>query len=304
MSPRKLILAALALGAFAISTTESQAQLGKLTKKATSAATNAAGVNTPPARTVDAIDLTSAQLKQVNAGLVAEIAATPTALKNAEEAQKTFDKAQEKFNKDNEAYQKADEKWRACKDKVIADADPSRTAAQQKAEAAGQNANMGESEQAALEKQAKEAQAAAERINNGTGTAADRQTLADFQKTMAGISARGMGAANAAQDASNVDKAVIAKVEKTCGAEPVAPQAPKSPANTAAESIRAAGASAAGIAPGSWNLIREKGLGFAASNTQVKGGDKTPQAEADAINSELATMRGNMAQMQKAGTPM
>ena len=46
--------------------------------------------------------------------------------------------------------------------------------------------------------------------------------------------------------------------------------------------------------------MREKGVGYAASNTQVKGGDKTPQAEADAINAELATMRTNIAQMQKA----
>jgi len=302
MSPRLIAIAALALGAFAISTTESQAQLGKLTKKATSAATGAAVASATPPRTVDAIDLTSAQLKQINAGLAAEIAATPAALKDAETAQKTYDKAQEKYNKDYEAYQKADEKWQACKEKVIKDAEPSRTAAQQKTEAAGQNANLGESEQAALEKQAKEAQAAAERINNGTGTAADRQTLADFQKTMAGIGARGMGAANAAQDAADVDKAVIAKVEKTCGGEPVQPESPKSPANTAAEQIHGAGAKASGLA--NWNLVREKGLGFAASNTQVKGGEKTPQAEADAINSELATMRGNMAQMQKAGTPM
>ena len=105
---------------------------------------------------------------------------------------------------------------------MIKDADPSRTAAQQKTETAAGKANIEESEQAALEKQAQEAQAAAERISNGTGTAADRQTLADFQKTMAGVGARGMGAANAAQDAADLDKAVIAKVEKTCGGEPVA----------------------------------------------------------------------------------
>jgi hypothetical protein len=285
-------------------TTPSHAQLGKLTKKATSAAASAAGVSTTPSRTVDAIDLTSAQLKQVNAGLAAEIAATPTALKNAETAQKNYDKAQEKYTKDNEAYQKADEKWEACKEKVIKDADPSRTAAQQKAEKASQSASIEETEQAALEKQAMEAQAAAERIKNGTGTAADQQTLANFQKTMAGVSARGMGAANAAQEASNLDQAVIKQIEKSCGGKPVRPESPKSPANTAAEQIQSAGASASGMALAVYTVAREKGLGFAASNTQVKGGDKTPQAEADAINAELATMRGNLTQMQKAGTPM
>jgi hypothetical protein len=302
MSPRSLVIAALALGAGAIVTTSSPAQLGKLTKKATQAAAGAAGVSTAPARTVDAIDLTSAQLKQINAGLAAEVAATPGALKDAETAQKSYDKAQEKYTKDNEAYQKADEKWEACKEKVIKEADPARTAAQQKTEAASEKASMGESETDALERQGKEAQAAAERISNGTGTAADRQTLADFQKTMSGVSARGMGAATAAQDAADLDKAVVAKIEKTCGGKPVKPEAPKSPANTAAEQIQAAGAAASGLS--NWKLVREKGVGFAASNTQVKGGDKTPQAEADAINAELATMRGNLAQMQKVGTPM
>jgi hypothetical protein len=298
------VAAALVLGAGAVVTTSSQAQLGKLTKKATSAAAGAAGVSTTPARTVDAIDLTAAQLKAVNAGLVAEIAATTTAMKDAEAAQKNYDKAQEKYNKESDAYNKAHEKWVACKEKVIKDADPSRTAAQQKAEKAAQGADIKEPEQASLEAQAKAAQAAAERINNGTGTAADRQTLADFQKTMAGVSARGTGAANAAQDAANVDKATAAQIEKTCGAEPTQPESPKSPANTAAESIKQTGATAAGMSLAAYTVAREKGLGFAASNTQVKGGDKTPQAEADAINSELATMRSNMAQMSKTGTPM
>jgi hypothetical protein len=302
MSQRSFVVAALVLGASAFIPTDSPAQLGKLTKKATSAAASAAGVSTTPARTVDAIDLTSAQLKQINAGLAAEIAATPTALKDAETAQKNYDKAQEKYNKDYDAYQKADEKWEACKEKVIKEADPSRTAAQQKVEKAGQNAEVGESEQAALEKQAMEAQAAAERIKNGTGTAADQQTLANFQKTMASMGARGMGAANAAQEAAALDQAVVKQIEKTCGGEPVKPVAPKSPANSAAEQISAAGAAASGLP--NWVLTREKGIGYAASNTQVKGGDKTPQAEADAINAELATMRGNITQMQKAGTPM
>lgn len=302
MSRRYLALAVL-VAACAVSSS-AHAQLGKLTKKATQAATNAAGVNTTPARTVDAIDLTSAQLKQVNAGLAAEIAATPTAMKDAETAQKNYDKAQEKYQKDSEAYDKADQKYEACKEKVIADAEPSRTAAQQKTEKAGQNAAIGESEQQSIEAQAEKAKAAAERIQNGTGTAADQQTVMDFQKQMAAVGQRGMGAMNAAQESANLDKAVIAKIEKTCGGQPVRPESPKSPANTAAEQIKSAGAAASGMPVATYTVAREKGLGFAASNTQVKGGDKTPQSEADAINAELATMRGNLTQMQKAGTPM
>ena len=80
---------------------------------------------------------------------------------------------------------------------------------------------------------------------------------------MAGISARGMGAANAAQDAADVDKAVIAKVEKTCGGRAGGAARRRSRRRTRRpKSIRAAGASAAGIAPGSWNLMREKGVGL------------------------------------------
>lgn len=294
----------LALAAFVAITASSdaQAQLGKLTKKATSAAANAAGVSTTPARTVASIDLTSAQLKQINAGLAAEIAATPTALKDAETAQKNYDKASEKYNKDYEAYTKASEKWEACKEKVIKDSEPSRTAAQKKAETAGQNASINETEQQSLEQQAMAAKAAAEKVQNGTATAADRQVLADYSANMAKLGARGMGAAAAAQESANLDQAVVKQIEKTCGGEPVKPESPKSPANTATEQIQAAGAAASGLP--NWNLTREKGMGYAQSNTQVKGGDKTPQDEADAINEQLAAMRTNIAQMQKAGTPM
>jgi hypothetical protein len=67
--------------------------------------------------------------------------------------------------------------------------------------------------------------------------------------------------------------------------------------------IQKAGAEAAGMPLGTWLVVREKAEGYAASNTQVKGG-KTPQEEADAINSELGITRQKMAEMQKAGTPM
>jgi len=302
MHRRYLALAALSVFASAIIPSVSQAQFGKLKKAATSAA-SAAGVNTTPPRYVDNIDVTSAQLKQVNTGLAAEIAATPGAVKNAEAQQKNAEKAEEQYKKDSDAYDKASEKYEACKAKVIKDAEPSRTAAQQKAESAEQGANVNESEQASIEAQAKAAQAAAERVQNGTATAADRQTLADFQKTMSGVSARTMSAASAAGEASSVDQAVIAKVEKTCGTKPVSPTAPKSAANTAADVIQDAGAQAAGMPIATWKVIREKAEGYAASNTQVKAG-KIPQEEADAINSELAITRQKMAEMQKAGTPM
>ncbi len=115
MSRRYLALAALGVVASAIIPTISQAQFSKLKKSATNAAANAAGVNTTPPRYVDNIDVTSAQLKQVNTGLAAEIAATPGAVKQAEAQQKDAEKAQEKYSKESEAYDKASRSTRRAR---------------------------------------------------------------------------------------------------------------------------------------------------------------------------------------------
>ncbi len=303
MFRRFLAIAALGAGAVVLAPSASHAQFSKLKKAATSAAAGAAGVPTSPPRYVDNIDLTSEQLTQVNTGLAAEVAKAPQATKDAEAQQKNAAKAQEQYDKDVAAYEKAEQKYDECREKVLKEAEPSRTAAQQKAETAGQGAEVGESEQAALEAQAKAAQAAAERVQNGTATAADRQTLADFQKTMAGVSARGMGAANAAQQASDLDQATVAKIKKACGEVQTRPVAPKSGANTAAEVLKQAGADAAGMPLATWSVTREKAIGYAQSNTQVKPG-KIPQDEADAINAQLAKVRENVMAMQKAGAPI
>jgi hypothetical protein len=53
------------------------AQFGKLKKAATDQAASAAGVPTSPPRYVQNIDVTAAQIDQVNKGLDAEIAAAP-----------------------------------------------------------------------------------------------------------------------------------------------------------------------------------------------------------------------------------
>ena len=71
--------------------------------------------------------------------------------------------------------------------------------------------------------QAQAAQAAAERIKNGTATAADRQTLADFQKTMAGVQANANASMGAMQEQSALQKALADSTKARCGAEPEQP---------------------------------------------------------------------------------
>ena len=53
-----------------------------------------------------------------------------------------------------------------------------------------------------------------------------------------------------------------------------------------------------------YRKLREKAMGFAASHTQVKGGDDTPDDEAKAINSALAETGSLMAQANKANVPL
>ena len=53
-----------------------------------------------------------------------------------------------------------------------------------------------------------------------------------------------------------------------------------------------------------FRLAKEKAMGYAASNTQVQGGDGTSDDEAKAINSALADTRSLMAQANKANVPL
>ncbi len=300
---RRVVVAVLGVLAGAIMPSVSQAQFSKLKKAATSAATGAAGVPTSPPRYVENLDLTSAQLAQVNTGLAAEVAAAPQAVKDAEAQQKNSEKAKEQYEKARADYEQRRDKYNACRDKLTQEAAPQREALGKKAGAAGESAAIGESEEAQMEAQAKAAQAAAERMGAGKGTPADQQTLDNFQKTMAGFTSRGTSAITANKEVEAFDEALVAKIEKTCGATPVAPTAPGSAANTAAEAIQKAGATASGMTLATWIVTREKAIGYAQSNTQVKAG-KIPEAEADAINSALGVTRERVAAMQKAGVPM
>ena len=150
--------------------------------------------------------------------------------------------------------------------------------------------------------QAEEAQAAAERVSNGTATAADRQTLADFQKTMAGVQGNANAAMAAMQEETALQKAVADSIKAKCGAEPKAPtlggSAGAGPGRRAARRLPARRKRSTrrrrkrpGCRKDEYRLVREKAKGFALSNTEVQGGSDTPDDEAKAINQALAQTR-------------
>ena len=107
MSRRYLAFAALGVVASATVHTVSHAQLGGLTKKASKAAADAAGVPTGNERYVSKIDMTSAQIAAVNKGMAKAIQVGPETIKKWEKAQEANEKAMDE-------YRKKKEKWDAC----------------------------------------------------------------------------------------------------------------------------------------------------------------------------------------------
>jgi hypothetical protein len=284
--------------------TSGEAQFSKIKK----AAADAAGVPTTSsgsARYVKKIDMTAAQIGQVNKGL-------ETAVRIGPETIKKWEKAQEAYNKADADYQKKKEQYDACAASVKAKAQAKVDAATKKSDAAGEQLKQGLPDENAMVAQAEAAQAAAERVSNGTGTAADRQTLADFQKTMAGARGNSGAMMAAVQEVSAVERALPDSIKKNCGPEPVAPTFvnPASGAGnggkqptSAADEINQVSAAAAGMTEDEYRKEKEKAKGFAMSNTQVQGGSDTPDDEAKAINEGLAKTRELYAQVYKLDLP-
>ena len=311
MSHRFLAFAALGVIASALAPSTSHAQLGKLTKKATDAAGNAAGVPNSNARYVKKIDLTSAQLNQVNKGLAQSVKVGPETIKKWEKQQADYEKANADHEKANADYTKKQEKYDQCVESEKAKAQGKIEAANNKASAANERTAKSV-DTSSMMAQAQAAQAAAERVKNGTATAADRQTLADFQKTMAGVSAGSNASMAAMQESAALQGAVADSIKKKCGEEPKSP-APGGGAGgaaggaqptSAAEDINKQGAEAAGMSDSEFRMAKEKAMGYAASNTQVQGGSDTPDAEAQSINDALGQTRDLMAQARKANVPL
>jgi hypothetical protein len=297
-----LLLLLLAAGG----TTDAAAQFKKLKKalgdKATDAGGSAACIPDRPPTVVQTVNLTAAQMAAINAGLDAEIETAPVAFEEADREQKASEKEAKEYEKARADYDKRNEKYQACADKVTtADAAKSEEL-NQRAEAAGAGAAGGMTE-AQLEELGKRAQAAAERVSRGQGTAEDRQTLADFQRVMAGVQTSSAQAMTAQQQSSDFDQQQGARVEKACGPRPVEPAAPAG-ATLPGGKIRGAGAKKAGMSDSDYAVGREELIGLAMSNAVVKSSDKVSQSEADAMNQAIKDAGRKICDMRKEGVPL
>ena len=211
---------ALGLSLAAAALAPAHAQFGKLKKKAIATATEASGVPTKPPTYVKSVTMTPAQLKQLNAGLSAMIAKAPSAQKDYEDANKKLERETQDYEKARAEYDKKATSYNACVDRVTTAQGAKHDSLAAKVDKSLEANQMNQSQQDQMTALAEKAQAAAQRVANGTATAADRQTLADFQQMMAGVSAKSQQAAGAMQEASASDQQAAAHLEKECGKAP------------------------------------------------------------------------------------
>jgi hypothetical protein len=307
LSPARLSLVALALSliASAGTPTDAAAQLGKLKKalgKKTETADAGGGcVPTGKATEVQTFTLTAAQMAKINAGLDAELEAAPAATREYDTRVAASEKENAAYEKANEQYNKDSEKYEACAGKVR-DSDQAKSEelhGKSDASGAAVRGEMSEEEITAL---AERAQAAMQRVSAGQGTAEDHKTIEQFQQMATGFQTRSMDATAAAQESHTFDQEQEARVEKACGKGPVAPTAPTS-AEPPAETIRSAGAKAAGMSPNDYALGRETLIAAAYSNLVVKPG-KLSGEEADAMNQAIQETAGKLCDLRKAGVPL
>ena len=305
-------------------TSEAASQIGKFKTavgekaagKVAEAATGSSCIPARPPIMVDAVPLTAAQMAKINAGLDAEIAAAASAKQEADRQDKAFQEKQKAYEKAYADYDKRNGPWNECARKVSEEDQAKSDALNQSAESQT-NALMGGMSEEDLQKLGERAQAAAQRVSEGKGTAEDRKTLAEFQQVMAGIQGR-VGVATAAQqETQKFNQGGDARVEAKCGKRPQAPDQVTPPQNTW-DVISAAGAKAAGVPPSTWRQWREDMLALATSNTVVKGGggggdkgdDKDKKDKdggsggADAMNQQIKATAQKICAMQKAGVPM
>ena len=278
-----------------------EAQFGKIKKAVTDQAASAAGVPTKKHVVVDRIGLTVEDLQALKKGVSAEVAAAPAILKQAEEDQKKNEKAQEQYSRELEAYEKSSNKFSACRDKLVESEQGQEDALAKKGEAASDKANLGDSEQAALEAQALKAQEAAAKVAAGTATAEDRKTLADFQKTMAGISGRGASAMDASNEASKFKQEQAGRITAKCGAEPQSPKAPPGTGGQlAAEKFQQTGREAAGMEAQPYRVKREELIGLCGNGAVVA--ETAPNSSP--LNNGLKDACPIVLEMPKAGVPI
>lgn len=296
--------AALAAVALAVASSLAHAQLGGLTKKAKQAvsgeANKAVAAQIPP-KEVDALpcNLTYEDLEAAEKGMQAELAAAPTAEKEAEQKQKNADAERKNYEKARTEYDKKSQAWGACRDKVQNDpaAKKKLDELEAKARASG-DITYDEEEIKAL---ALRAQAAAERIGSGRGTPEDEKAMQEFQRATAKMQGQANAAISANQEVSAYERERQAVFEKTCGAEPKAPTAPGSDYYSAEKILQEKGAAATGLPTSKYALIRE--CAIMASTVRLRS-KNVGQEAADRINKKLEELQQLTTQMRAAKVPL
>ena len=320
---RVVLILCVLLGAGAVP--DAAAQFGKKLKKAITGqaaekaveeGTGSACFPDRPPTVVTTVELTADQMMKVTAGLQAEAEAAQTAYKKQEEDQKRYEAEQKAYEKDKAAYDKANEKYQACAEKVQAAESAKSEELNKKQEEAGKatEAAVDEDKIVAM---AQKAQAAAERVSRGVGTAEDRATLAEYQKMMGGVTAASQQAMAASQESQQYQAGASARLEKECGKQPTEPK-PPSQADLPGNTIRKAGADAAGMNAGEYAAARDVMIALASSNSVVKsgatqsgggggggggGGNKVSQEQADAMNQAIKDAAKKLCALRKAGAP-
>jgi hypothetical protein len=256
---------------------------------------------------VPSIPLTAAQIAAVNAGFDAELAAAPGIEKKAADDQKKADAEHKAYDKARADYDKAYEKYSRCRDKVQAAEGAQVEAINAKSEKAmGQTA--GAIDSAKMMALAERAQAAAQRVSEGKGTAEDRKTLAEFQAMMNPIGANAAAAGAAMQEANAFNAGAAERLEKACGKEPQEPEQPGGTDNTPERALLNAGAKGAKMDPQDYGAARELVIQWASSNTVVAGGGGgggggEGKSEADAQNQAIRDAAGKICAMRQAKLP-
>lgn len=307
---------------------DAAAQLGKLKKAVTGQAEqgvkNATCFPDRPPTVVTTVELTADQMMKVNAGLQAEAEAAQTAYQKQEEDQKRYDAEQKAYEKDKAAYDKAYEKYSACTDRVSSENAAKAEEMNQKQEAAGE-ALEASVDQDKLMAMAEKAQAAADRVSKGQGTAEDRATLAEYQQMMSGVTGARDQAVAAMQQSQAQQTAGEERLKKECGPQPTEPK-PPSQTELPGNKIRQAGADAAGMSPGEYAAARDVMISLAMNNSQVQpagagggggggggggaggggggGGGKISPDQADAMNQAIKEAGKKLCALRKAGAPI
>lgn len=303
---------------------DAAAQLGKLKKvlggKAVEGNQPACLPSRPPTY-VETVNLTAEEMAKINAGFDAELQTAQVAFQKQDQEEKAYEAESKAYEKARAEYDKSKAKWDACAGKVAsADAATSEKLNQQ-ADASGKAVEQ-EVDEDKIVKMAERAQAAAERVSKGTGTAEDRATLAEYQRMMAGVQGVSNQAIAASQKSQEFDRGASERVEKACGKEPVEPKAP-TPPSPPGNQVRDAGAKAAGMDAGAYAAGRDEMIGLASSNSVVKadkasqggggkdqangkgdGKGKVSQEQADAMNEAIKAAGKKICDLRKAGAPI